>query len=101
MDTNLQPKQPTTHTVIRNESLSSIAPKYNIKWEDIAKENNIKAPWYLKIGQVLKLPSTSSTSTSSETNSTEKKGEKEIYYERIDTSSLGSEVWLIVESANL
>jgi LysM repeat protein len=95
------PKQPTTHTVIRNESLSSIAPKYNIKWEDIAKENNIKAPWYLKIGQVLKLPSTSSTSTSSETNSTEKKGEKEIYYERIDTSSLGSEVWLIVESANL
>tara|TARA_Y100001973_G_scaffold58933_2_gene86764 strand:+ start:1135 stop:2208 length:1074 start_codon:yes stop_codon:yes gene_type:complete len=45
-----------THIVKRGENLSSIAKRYNLKWRDIAKINNIKPPRYIiQPGQELKL----------------------------------------------
>ncbi len=41
------------HTVQKGEYLSKIAKKYGVKWTDIAKKNNIKFPYIIKVGQKL------------------------------------------------
>ena len=42
-------KKPTQviHTVQKGEYLIKIAKKYNVKWTDVAKKNNIKPPLYI------------------------------------------------------
>ena len=44
-----------THTVKRGENISLIAKKHNVKWQDVAKLNNIHFPWIIYPGQVLKI----------------------------------------------
>ncbi|OEK08570.1 hypothetical protein A8C32_03725 [Flavivirga aquatica] len=109
-DGTVKPKaeKPKTHTVQRNETLSLIAPKYSIHWKkDLAAHNNINAPWALTVGQVLKLPSNAvipeqNTSTSaSQEEAQPQEVQQETVYERIDTANLGSEVYIVVETANL
>jgi len=49
---------PSTYTVVKGDTLSKIAKKvgHGCKWQDIAKVNDIKAPYIIREGQVLKLP---------------------------------------------
>ena len=49
---------PTTYTVVAGDTLSKIAKKvgYGCTWQELAKINNIKAPYIIRKGQVLKLP---------------------------------------------
>lgn len=49
------PKAPATYAVVKGDSLSRIAAKYGLKWPNIAALNNIKAPWIIHVGQVLRL----------------------------------------------
>ena len=61
-----KPTEPTTYTVDKGDTLSGIGKKTNIKWQTIAKLNNIKFPYIIRVGQVLKLsdkPTTSSSAT--------------------------------------
>lgn len=50
---------PTTYTVVAGDTLSKIAKKVGngCTWQQLAKLNNIKAPYVIRKGQVLKLPS--------------------------------------------
>lgn len=56
-----------TYTVKSGDTLSKIGTSLKVKWEDIANLNGIKSPYTIKVGQVLKIPSTT-TSTSSGKN---------------------------------
>ena len=44
-----------TYTVKKGDYLIKIGKKFNVKWNDIAKLNNIKFPYIIKVGQVLKI----------------------------------------------
>lgn len=44
-----------THTVKKGDTLSGIGKKYNVKWTKIAKDNNIKFPYIIRIGQKIKI----------------------------------------------
>ncbi len=46
---------PTTVTVVRGDTMYSLARKYDMKTAQLAEINNIKAPYALRVGQVLKL----------------------------------------------
>lgn len=46
----------TTHIVKNNETLFDVAYKYNIDPMNLAKVNGIKAPYNIRNGQILKLP---------------------------------------------
>ena len=54
---------PSTYTVKSGDRLKDIALKFGVKWEDIASLNNIRDPNLIFIGQVLKLPSGATTTT--------------------------------------
>ena len=45
-----------THVVKEGETTGQIANRYDMKWKDIAKENNLKAPYALRAGQQLCIP---------------------------------------------
>lgn len=60
----------TTYTVAKGDCLSTIGTKLGVNWKDIAKLNNISSPYVIYTGQKLKIP-TSKTTTSS-TNSSSK-----------------------------
>ncbi|MBI2023753.1 LysM peptidoglycan-binding domain-containing protein, partial [Candidatus Giovannonibacteria bacterium] len=44
-----------TYTVVAGDTLSAIGKKLGIPWQDIAALNNMDYPYYLSIGQVLKI----------------------------------------------
>ena len=46
-----------TYTVKTGDTLSSIAAALDISWQKIADLNHLTAPYALKVGQVLQLPS--------------------------------------------
>ncbi len=46
---------PNTHTVVRSETLYSIAWHYNLEFRGLASTNNISAPYTIYPGQVLRL----------------------------------------------
>lgn len=49
-------KKEVWHTVVKGESLSKIGKLYSVNWKDIAKMNNIKAPFYIiRVGQKLRI----------------------------------------------
>lgn len=48
-----------THTV-QTEQLQEIATQYHISWKQLARANNIKPPYQLKVGQIIKVPSSRS-----------------------------------------
>jgi N-acetylmuramoyl-L-alanine amidase len=43
----------TYHVVAAGDSLIKIAKQYGMKWQDLAKLNNIKFPWIIRAGQRL------------------------------------------------
>ena len=47
--------QPVVHTVAKGESLSRIANHYGKRWQDIAGDNGIRAPWVIHPGQRLRI----------------------------------------------
>jgi lipoprotein NlpD len=47
--------RPDTHTVKKGDTLFSIGLEYGYYYKDIARANDIEAPYVIKIGQVLKL----------------------------------------------
>lgn len=47
--------RPDTHTVKKGDTLFSIGLEYGYYYKDIARVNNIEAPYVIKIGQTLKL----------------------------------------------
>ncbi len=44
------------YTVAKGDTLFNISQKFNISWNTLATLNNLKSPFYLKPGQVLKVP---------------------------------------------
>ncbi len=44
------------HSVVENDTLWSISERYNLPMRDIAAYNNLNAPFYLEVGQRLRLP---------------------------------------------
>ncbi|WJN62882.1 endolysin [Streptomyces phage phiScoe23] len=51
-----KPSTGSTYTVVKGDTLSGIGAKLKIKWTDLAKANNLKAPYVISVGQKLKLP---------------------------------------------
>lgn len=45
-----------TYTVEKGDSLSKIGVKTNTNWQEIAKINNIQAPYIIRVGQILTMP---------------------------------------------
>ena len=68
-----------TYVVKKGDTLGGIAIKYNVSEDELAKLNNIKDKNTIKVGQVLKLPSTakSNPEVKSEGNTTTDKPEKQ------------------------
>ncbi|NOU36994.1 MAG: LysM peptidoglycan-binding domain-containing protein [Kiritimatiellaceae bacterium] len=52
------------HSVLKGETLSSIASSYGVSWKKLAECNNIANPNQLKVGQELRIPGTSGSSIS-------------------------------------
>ena len=48
-------KKEEYYTVKKGDTLSKIGAKLGVKWQDIAKLNNIKAPYTIYVGQKLKI----------------------------------------------
>ncbi len=46
----------TNYTVQKGDTLFNISQKFNISWTTLASLNNLKSPFYLKPGQVIKVP---------------------------------------------
>ena len=44
---------PTVYLVVKGDNLSKIGKKFGVKWLQIAKDNNIKAPYIIGPGQKL------------------------------------------------
>ncbi len=44
------------YTVGKGDTLFNISQKFNISWTTLATLNNLKSPFYLKPGQILKIP---------------------------------------------
>ncbi len=51
------------YTVAKGDTLSGIGAELGVNWKDIAEINGIKDPYTIIVGQVLKIPTTSTTST--------------------------------------
>lgn len=49
-----------TYTVVKGDTLSGIGSKLKIEWRTIADLNDIKSPYTIRVGQVLKLPTSGS-----------------------------------------
>lgn len=52
------------HTIRRGETLSSIATRYGTTWRKLARENNIKNPNRIYVGQKLRIPGGGEASSS-------------------------------------
>ena len=57
-----------TYTVKKGDTLSGIGNKVGVPWATIAKLNKLKSPYTLRVGQVLKLSSKSTTVSSNPDN---------------------------------
>ena len=53
----------TTHTVVRGDTLSELAVKYNTTVAKLVELNDITDPNYIVVGQVIKLSGTATTNT--------------------------------------
>lgn len=59
-----------TYTVVKGDTLSGIGEKLKITWKTIADLNGIKSPYIIRVGQVLKLPTSTNASNASSSSST-------------------------------
>lgn len=48
-------KKSEYYTVVKGDTLSKIGAKLGVKWQDIAKLNNIKSPYTIYVGQKLRI----------------------------------------------
>jgi LysM repeat protein len=62
------------YVVKSGDTLFNISEKYRVKWDLIAQLNNLSQPYLLKVGQTLKIP-TSSTATTANKIYTVKSGD--------------------------
>lgn len=53
---NSQNVQFIEYKVLKGDTLFNVSQKYNIQWTTLATLNNLKSPYTLKLGQVLKIP---------------------------------------------
>lgn len=53
---DMYPPPPNTYVVLAGDTLSGIADKLNISWEELARINNLHSPYTIYIGQHLTLP---------------------------------------------
>lgn len=53
---DLYPPPPDTYVVVAGDSLSAIGAKLGVDWEQLARINNIHAPYDIYIGQHILLP---------------------------------------------
>lgn len=51
----IKTESPSTYTVKKGQTLSGIGKEVGMNWKDIAKLNNIKFPYIIRVGQVLRL----------------------------------------------
>lgn len=63
--------RPDTHMVKKGDTLFSIGLEYGYYYKDIARANNIEAPYVIKIGQTVKLADLKDKSGSAEVKQTE------------------------------
>ncbi len=54
---DLYPPPPNTYVVLAGDTVSGIALKLGLEWEELARVNNLHAPYTIYIGQQLLLPS--------------------------------------------
>lgn len=59
-----------TYTVVKGDTLSGIGEKLKIAWKTIADLNGIKSPYIIRVGRVLKLPTSTNASNASSSSST-------------------------------
>lgn len=59
--------RPDTHTVKKGDTLFSIGLEYGYDYKEIARDNNIEAPYVIKVGQTLKLAALKEKTDSVET----------------------------------
>ena len=59
----IEPNTEISYTVVKGDSLWKIGKKYNVKWQDIAKLNNITFPYTIYPGQILKIPTSDNVIT--------------------------------------
>ena len=77
----MEPKSPekapalTTHTVVKGETLSGIAKKYNISLSSLLKANGLTLSSIIKIGQKIEIPSATGEIIPSESQPQEVKNE--------------------------
>ena len=69
-ETNVSNSNETTYKVKSGDTLSKIGTKLGVNWKDIASLNNIKSPYTIKVGQTLKIPSTSNSTTEAKPTTT-------------------------------
>ena len=59
-----------TYTVMKGDTLSKIGKKLGVAWTTIAKLNNIKAPYIIRVGQVLVIRDSGNKNTTPTTTTT-------------------------------
>lgn len=65
----------TTYTVVAGDTLSGIASRYGTTYQELARINNIANPNLIYTGQVIKIPTSGTNSTSNVITYTVKKGD--------------------------
>lgn len=65
----------TTYTVVAGDTLSGIASRYGTTYQELARINNIDNPNLIYVGQVIKIPTSGTNSTSNVITYTVKKGD--------------------------
>lgn len=65
----------TTYTVVAGDTLSGIASRYGTTYQELARINNIANPNLIYVGQVIKIPTSGTNSTSNVITYTVKKGD--------------------------
>lgn len=84
--------RPDTHTVKKGDTLFSIGLEYGYYYKDIARVNDIEAPYVIKIGQVLKLADLKDKSSAAETKPEPAQEEGVITYPIITDSTTSTAV---------
>lgn len=72
-----------TYTVVKGDTLSKIAGRYNTTYPELARVNNIPNPDLIRVGQVLQVPpydAAPSTTTSSAAATTSKQEEPSMWW---------------------
>ena len=81
-----EPLKIVTYTIVKGDSLSKIGNKFGVKWQAISTLNNIKFPYIIKPGQILRIPVSNTTEQFKVGDKVEFKGDWNIY-PSIDSNS--------------